>query len=145
MGVSVLQPWHVIVILVIVLVIFGPGKLPMLGKAIGDTERDFKKAVGDEPKPGTPTGLAPGMRECPTCHKPVAVADRDLGLCRIRTSTSPEPRVIWQAAYADVHKSARVRAFLDFAQKRFGKPPYWDPDWNEDPPRKPRDVMDEDE
>jgi DNA-binding transcriptional LysR family regulator len=25
----------------------------------------------------------------------------------------------------------KVRAFLDFAQKRFGKPPYWDPDWAE--------------
>ena len=39
MGVGVLQPWHVIVILVIVLVIFGPGKLPMLGKAVGDFRR----------------------------------------------------------------------------------------------------------
>jgi DNA-binding transcriptional LysR family regulator len=26
----------------------------------------------------------------------------------------------------------KVRTFLDFAQKRFGKPPYWDPDWKED-------------
>jgi DNA-binding transcriptional LysR family regulator len=45
---------------------------------------------------------------------PVAVADRDPVLCRIRTATSPEPRVIWQAVYADVHRSARVRAVLDF-------------------------------
>ena len=84
MGVSVLQPWHVIVIVVIVLVIFGPGKLPMLGKAIGDTVRDFKKAVSDEPKPGTPTELAPGMRECSTCHKPVAIDDRFCGGCGSR-------------------------------------------------------------
>lgn len=26
----------------------------------------------------------------------------------------------------------KVRAFLDFAQKRFGKPPHWDPDWTEE-------------
>jgi DNA-binding transcriptional LysR family regulator len=26
----------------------------------------------------------------------------------------------------------KVRAFLDFAQQRFGKPPYWDPDWSEE-------------
>ncbi|HEX3597561.1 MAG TPA: LysR family transcriptional regulator [Polyangiaceae bacterium] len=45
---------------------------------------------------------------------PVAVAERDPALRRIRTSTAPEPRVIWQAVYADVHKSARVRAVLDF-------------------------------
>jgi sec-independent protein translocase protein TatA len=84
MGVSVLQPWHVIVIVVIVLVIFGPGKLPMLGKAIGDTVRDFKKAVSDEPKPAAPTELAAGMRECSTCHKPVAIADRFCGGCGTR-------------------------------------------------------------
>ncbi|MBV8717736.1 MAG: twin-arginine translocase TatA/TatE family subunit [Chloroflexi bacterium] len=83
MGVGVLQPWHVIVILVIVLVIFGPGKLPMLGKAVGDTVRDFKKAVTDEPKAdaSAASALAPGMRECSTCHKPVPVADRFCGAC----------------------------------------------------------------
>ncbi len=31
----------------------------------------------------------------------------------------------------------KVRAFLDFAQKRFGKPPYWDPDWTDEAPRRP--------
>jgi sec-independent protein translocase protein TatA len=85
MGVGVLQPWHVIVILVIVLVVFGPGKLPMLGKAVGDTMRDFKKAVSDEPKPeadaAAPTALQPGMRECTTCRKPVPVNDRFCGAC----------------------------------------------------------------
>ena len=34
----------------------------------------------------------------------------------------------------------KVRAFLDFAQKRFGKPPYWDPDWTEDRQKIPHDV-----
>jgi DNA-binding transcriptional LysR family regulator len=29
----------------------------------------------------------------------------------------------------------KVRAFLDFAQKRFGKPPYWDPEWTEELPK----------
>jgi len=85
MGVGVLQPWHIILILVIVLVVFGPGKLPMLGKAVGDTVRDFKKAVTDEPKP-TAGGvavaeLAPGMKACATCHQPVPVADRFCGAC----------------------------------------------------------------
>ncbi len=34
----------------------------------------------------------------------------------------------------------KVRAFLDFAQKRFGKPPYWDPDWTEDRHKTSHDV-----
>ena len=87
MGVGVLQPWHVIVILVIVLVIFGPGKLPMLGKAVGDTVRDFKKAVGDEhdPAKATITELSPSTHPCPTCQKPVSASDRFCGACGART------------------------------------------------------------
>jgi sec-independent protein translocase protein TatA len=85
MGVSVLQPWHVIVILVIVLVIFGPGKLPMLGKAVGDTVRDFKKAVTDEPAKPSTGDLAHETRICATCQKPVSVADRFCGNCGART------------------------------------------------------------
>ena len=42
-----LQPMHLIVVLVIVLLIFGPGKLPDLGRAIGDSMREFKRATSD--------------------------------------------------------------------------------------------------
>jgi len=48
MGLGALQPGHLIVILVIVLLIFGPGKLPELGKAMGDGLRELKKATGGE-------------------------------------------------------------------------------------------------
>jgi sec-independent protein translocase protein TatA len=54
MGLGALQPGHLIVILVIVLLIFGPGKLPELGRAMGDGLRELKKATtGDEPKDGS--------------------------------------------------------------------------------------------
>jgi len=95
MGVGVLQPWHIIVVLVIVLVIFGPGKLPMLGKAVGDTVKDFKKAVSDEPKPEdevpvatVPVAKVVATRECATCHKPVAIGDKFCGACG---ATQPVP------------------------------------------------------
>lgn len=45
---------------------------------------------------------------------PRAVADRDPRMVRLETSTSPEPRVIWQAVHEDLQRSARVRAVLDF-------------------------------
>lgn len=45
---GLLQPMHLIVILIITLIIFGPGKLPELGGAIGRAIRNFKKAM-DEP------------------------------------------------------------------------------------------------
>lgn len=37
-------PWELILILVIALVIFGPGKLPEVGKALGKGLKEFKTA-----------------------------------------------------------------------------------------------------
>ena len=43
------QPLHLIVIFLIALVVFGPKKLPELGKGLGEAIRGFKKALdGDE-------------------------------------------------------------------------------------------------
>jgi len=43
------QPLHLIVIFLIALVVFGPKKLPDLGKGLGEAIRGFKKALdGDE-------------------------------------------------------------------------------------------------
>lgn len=39
------QPLHLILILVVVLIIFGPGKLPDVGKAVGKTIREFKRST----------------------------------------------------------------------------------------------------
>ena len=46
---------ELIVILVIALVIFGPGKLPELGSALGRGIRDFRKSV-EGPDEGNDTG-----------------------------------------------------------------------------------------
>jgi len=42
---GLLQPMHLILILLIVLIIFGPGKLPELGAGLGKSIREFKKAM----------------------------------------------------------------------------------------------------
>ncbi len=42
------QPLHLILILVIVLIIFGPGKLPELGEGLGKSIRSFKKALTEK-------------------------------------------------------------------------------------------------
>ena len=44
------QPMHLIIILVVVLIIFGPGKLPELGGAIGKAIRGFKQAMNEPDK-----------------------------------------------------------------------------------------------
>ena len=42
---GLLSPTHIIFILIIVLIIFGPGKLPELGKGLGKGIREFKEAM----------------------------------------------------------------------------------------------------
>jgi sec-independent protein translocase protein TatA len=41
------QPMHLLLILFIVLIIFGPGKLPELGEGLGKGIKAFKKAMKD--------------------------------------------------------------------------------------------------
>ncbi len=44
-GEGLLQPTHLFFILLIVLIIFGPGKLPDLGRGLGKGIREFKDAL----------------------------------------------------------------------------------------------------
>ena len=97
------------VLLVVVLILFGPGKLPELGKAVGDGLRELKKATGgDEHKDAgtvaattavaappaattaplstttvTPISAAPTMvtRACPSCRGAVPLGDKFCGNC----------------------------------------------------------------
>jgi sec-independent protein translocase protein TatA len=55
------QPMHLIVIFGIALLVFGPKKLPELGKGIGDGIRGFKSALknGDEEDASRPSDQQP--------------------------------------------------------------------------------------
>ena len=48
------QPTHLLVVLVIALLVFGPKKLPELGKSLGEGIRGFKNAMKDDDKPAPP-------------------------------------------------------------------------------------------
>lgn len=51
------QPEHLLIILVVALLVFGPRRLPQLGASLGKTIRDFKNVM-NEPARGPP-GEAP--------------------------------------------------------------------------------------
>jgi len=42
---------EIIVIFVVALVVFGPSKIPELGKSLGEAIRGFKKAINESEKP----------------------------------------------------------------------------------------------
>ena len=47
-----LGPWEIALILVIILIVFGVGKLPQVGNALGKSIRNFKKAqAGEDEEP----------------------------------------------------------------------------------------------
>ena len=65
---GLLQPMHLILILAIVMIFFGPKKLPELGRGLGESIRGFKEALSnlhEEPKkeqlaePATPLSATP--------------------------------------------------------------------------------------
>ena len=54
MGSGFLQPWHIIVILAIALLLFGGKRLPEMGKSLGHGMREFKDAVTGNSSPDAP-------------------------------------------------------------------------------------------
>ena len=63
----------VLIILVIVLILFGPKRLPELGESIGKAIKGFKKAHDDPEsvisKPEIPPSTTAQTTTCPQCHK----------------------------------------------------------------------------
>ena len=56
------QPMHLLVILVIVLLIFGPKKLGELGKGLGEGIRNFKSSLNDQNGSNNPKANQPADR-----------------------------------------------------------------------------------
>jgi TatA/E family protein of Tat protein translocase len=72
-------PMELIIVLVIALLILGPGKLPEVGAAFGKTIREFRKASTDiqetanlATSPATPTAAAAPVAQAPVAQAPVA-------------------------------------------------------------------------
>jgi sec-independent protein translocase protein TatA len=63
-------PFELLLVLVLVLLIIGPGKLPEVGSAIGKTIREFRKASTDVQEslsvdPAKPVAAAPASTAAP--------------------------------------------------------------------------------
>jgi sec-independent protein translocase protein TatA len=55
---GLLQPTHLLIIFFIALLVFGPRKLPELGKGIGEGLRALKEGMKDKPADTTATNAA---------------------------------------------------------------------------------------
>jgi sec-independent protein translocase protein TatA len=83
---GILQPTHLILILVIVLIVFGPGKLPEVGGSLGKSIREFKRGFSPdsdvEAKPAvTEPSSTPKASVCPTCGTENPEGNQFCGKC----------------------------------------------------------------
>jgi TatA/E family protein of Tat protein translocase len=80
-----LQPQDLIIIVVVALLIFGPSKLPEIGKAMGKTIREFQTGIKEatqgfseevktDAKPTAPAA-------CKSCGKPLAAGAKFCAEC----------------------------------------------------------------
>jgi sec-independent protein translocase protein TatA len=88
MGFDALQPWHIIVLVVVLVLLFGSRRLPGAAKSLGESMHIFKRSVSglhDEPgdtaanPPRDPTAASPMMANpaVPPVTPPPAVSPAD--------------------------------------------------------------------
>jgi TatA/E family protein of Tat protein translocase len=87
-----LNPWEIIIILIILVVIFGASRLSQFGGAIGKSVREFRTAVHDEPATSQtavalpPAETVPRRPElaCPSCQALNPDTQKFCGKCGTR-------------------------------------------------------------
>jgi len=75
---NALKPWHVIVLLVVVLLLFGAKRLPELAKSVGESLKIFKNEMKDltaDDTPATPaaTPVTPPPAAAPDTAPPATL------------------------------------------------------------------------
>jgi len=57
-----IQPWHVVVLLIVVLLVFGSNRLPDVARSVGQSLKIFKREISelrDDPPPQVPPTTTP--------------------------------------------------------------------------------------
>ena len=75
-------PWEVVILLVILVIIFGAGRLTNVSTAVGRSVREFKTAVNEEPKPAAPVVTTPPVI-CAACATPNVATNKFCSSCGV--------------------------------------------------------------
>ncbi|HVN93930.1 MAG TPA: twin-arginine translocase TatA/TatE family subunit [Terracidiphilus sp.] len=68
---DLLQPWHIIVLAILVFVLFGAKRLPELGKGLGEGLKGFREGIKGTPDPPPPTQQQNTQAPPPASNAPV--------------------------------------------------------------------------
>jgi sec-independent protein translocase protein TatA len=70
-------PWHIVLLLLIALLLFGGRRLPEIGRSLGSGMREFKDAItGNSPEPDAPPELPPA--EPPAAQTTAKPTEREI-------------------------------------------------------------------
>jgi sec-independent protein translocase protein TatA len=83
MGTGLVTPWHLAIVLVVALLVFGPKRLPEMGRSLGKGMREFKDSLSGEDREHADAPVTqqqaqlPPAAPPPSATTPPAPADRD--------------------------------------------------------------------
>ncbi len=96
-----LQPTHLILILVVALLVFGPSRLPEIGRSFGSMLREFQSATKEAAQgfsqevTTTPPPVAkkeePATVPCKNCSKPIAPGSKFCPECGATQTVEAQP------------------------------------------------------
>ncbi|MEP6910169.1 MAG: twin-arginine translocase TatA/TatE family subunit [Actinomycetota bacterium] len=72
MGFGNISLWEILILLLVVLLVFGPKRLPEMGRSLGKGMREFKDSISGKDDDDRPSELPPPQEEAP-----VTAASRD--------------------------------------------------------------------
>jgi sec-independent protein translocase protein TatA len=75
MGSGILSPWHIAILVMALLLIYGPKRLPELGRSLGQGFREFTGTLSGPPDSASDEELEPGA--APLAGSARAVREHD--------------------------------------------------------------------
>ena len=72
-----ISPWELLILLLVVLLVFGPKRLPEMGRSLGKGMREFKSSIQGKDDDDRQALPAPTTTATPSQDEPVSSRDRD--------------------------------------------------------------------
>jgi sec-independent protein translocase protein TatA len=77
MGSGILSPWHIAILVMALLLIYGPKRLPELGRSLGQGLREFKGTLSGPSDSGSDEEVEPGAASLAASAKALSVREHD--------------------------------------------------------------------
>ena len=72
-----ISPWELLILLLVVLLVFGPKRLPEMGRSLGKGMREFKSSIQGKDDDDRQALPVPTTTSTPAHDEPVSSRDRD--------------------------------------------------------------------